>query len=528
MLDTTTLTLRTAGSGIDKYPAKAHAQRVADKLDATEGLILLKGEKSKLWRNSDMAQPFRQDRYFYYLTGCNEPNCYVSYDIAKDKLTLWLPPINFERAYYDGRGSTVEEAMEKYDVDEARFLQSKKKKERLGYMLKTEFIEKEKPWMFNKFPGSVIKRKLWAEKADKELNAKLKVAMNDCRAVKDEHEINLIRKANEVSADAHTAVLKKLSKLKHETEVEAIFIGFSLMQGAKEQSYGPICGAGENASQLHYMANTSPFGDAKTLLIDAGAEWNCYASDVTRTMPINRDNPGHWVTKEQQNIYAAVQKIQKFCISRLKPGKKFIHVNWRAQHMSINALLKLGILKGDHMDIFHAGTFLAFFPHGLGHHMGLEVHDVQPLRFKKTSKAWTKRFDNAAQAYDDWTKQFALKLTSVLPQALGTTSDPGKYGLNPLLCSEPCTPEAPPLEEGNVVTVEPGIYFNRFILENFFLKSEVHSKFIDEDVLARYMHVGGVRIEDDILITRKGYENLTTAPKGEGMLKIIREHAEKV
>lgn len=527
MLDTTTFTLRAAGSGIDKYPAKAHAQRVADKLGLTEGLILLKGEKSKLWSNSDMPQPFRQDRYFYYMSGCNEPNCYVSYDIAKDKLTLWLPQVNLERAYYDGRGSTVEEAMEKYDIDEAKYRGGKKKTERLAFMLKKEFIEKEVPWLFNKFPGDVIKRKVHIEKVDKPRNAKLRRVMNDCRAVKDEHEINLIRKASEVSANAHTAILQTLTKLSHETEVQAVFTGASLMQGAKEQSYGPICGAGENASQLHYMSNTSSFANAKTLLVDAGAEWNCYASDVTRTMPLNPANPGHWASQEQAAIYAAVEKIQNVCISRLKPGKKFVNVHWRAQHMCINALLRLGILKGDHMDIFHAGTFLAFFPHGLGHHMGLEVHDVQPSACTKTDKAWTARFDNAAKVYETWAKTFAPQWASTFPRPLRSNSQPRKYGLNPLLCHKPCTPKAPALKEGNVVTVEPGIYFNRFILENFFLNNEEHKQFIDEAVLARYMHVGGVRIEDDILITRDGYENLTTAPKGEKMLQTIREYAEK-
>lgn len=522
MLDSTTFTLRTAGSGIDKYPAKAHAQRIADQLCATQGLILLKGEKSKLWRNSDMPAPFRQDRYFYYMSGCNEPNCYVSYDIAKDKLTLWLPQVNLERAYYDGRGSTIEEAMDKYDIDEAKYLRNSKRQERLGFLLKSEFIEKEVPWMFNKFPGDVIKRKLWSEKVDKQMNVKLRRAMNNCRAVKDEHEINLLRKANEVSTSAHTAILRRLTKLNHETEVEAIFTGVSLMHGAKQQSYNVIAGAGENASQLHYMDNTSPFGDSSTLLVDAGAEWKCYASDVTRTIPLNPTNPGHWASKEQQQIYAAVANIQDFCISRLKPGKKFVHVHWRAQHMCINALLKLGILKGDHMEIFHAGTFLAFFPHGLGHHMGLEVHDVQPLRCNKTDEAWTDLFLNAATAYEDWTKQFAPQWTSAFPRALRSNTHPGKYGLNPLLCSKPCTPKAPALKEGNVVTIEPGIYFNRFILETFFLKDEEHAKFIDQEVLARYMHVGGVRIEDDILITRGGYENLTTAPKGEKMLEVIR------
>lgn len=527
MLETTTMTLRSKGSGVDKYPAKAHAHRVADKLGLESGLIILKGEKSENFSNSDMPRPFRQDRYFYYLTGCNEPNCYVSYDIGRDKLTLWLPPVNLDRAFYDGQGSTPEEAMEKYDVDEAKHRRSKKKTERLGFILKQEFIKKDVPWMFNQFPRDIIKRKVWGEKVDKQRNFKLREAMNACRAVKDEHEIALLRKANAVSADAHTLVLKKLHGLKHETEVEAVYTAVCLAQGAKEQSYGPICGSGSNAGQLHYVANDCAFGSAGTLLIDAGAEWKCYASDVTRTLPLNADKPGHWASKEARQIYEAVAKIQNFCITRLKPGKKFIQVNWRAQHMVIEALLKLGILKGDHMEIFHAGTFLAFFPHGLGHHMGLEVHDVQPPAWnKKNDRNMLAHVENAAAEYAIWSKRFAPKYAATCVHTADSKPSARAYGFDPLKFMLPNTPKAPALEAGNVVTIEPGIYFNSFILDNFFLNEEKHTQFIDTEVLERYMHVGGVRIEDDILITKDGFENLTTTPKGKAALEIIRCAAE--
>ena len=520
------MTLRTTGSDIDKYPAKAHAQRVSDHLGLDSGLILLKGEKSAKFSNSDMPRPFRQDRYFYYLTGCNEPNCYVAYDIAQDKLTLWLPPINLERAFYDGRGSTIEEAMDKYDIDEAKYRQSKDKTERLGYMVKNEFIGKDIPFAFNKFPTEVLKKKKWAEKVDKDLNTQLREAMNASRAVKDEHEIALMRKANAVSETAHTEVLKKLATLKHEAEVEAVYTGVCLAKGAKEQSYGPICGAGANAGQLHYMANNTAFGDAGTLLIDAGAEWNCYASDVTRTIPINPKHPGHWASTEARQIYEAVAKVQDSCISLLRPGKKFVQVNWHAQHMVIAALLDLGILKGGHMEIFHAGTFMAFFPHGLGHHMGLEVHDVQPpASAKKTDSAWKARFKSATAEYHEYSEIFAPEYASTVARPLQSKERAANYGLNPATCMYPCAPSAPALEAGNVVTIEPGIYFNAFILDNFFLKEEKHARLINKEVLKRYMHVGGVRIEDDILITRKGYENLTTTPKGDNALQIIRDAA---
>jgi len=103
------------------------------------------------------------------------------------------------------------------------------------------------------------------------------------------------------------------------------------------------------------------------------------------------------------------------------------------------------------------------------------------------------------------------------------SQNPIHFSLNPAFCQGPNTPQAPALKAGMVVTVEPGLYFNRFILNRQFLNQEKHAKFIDQEVLKKYLPVGGVRIEDDILITKDGYENLTTAPKGEEMLKVIRK-----
>lgn len=114
----------TANGGVDKYPSKAHARRVAEKLNVSKGFILLAATKARNWPNSDMPASFRQERYFYYLTGCNEADTFVTYDIGKDVLTLWLPPINKARVLWYGRGSTVDEALEKYDIDAAHYIKN--------------------------------------------------------------------------------------------------------------------------------------------------------------------------------------------------------------------------------------------------------------------------------------------------------------------------------------------------------------------------------------------------------------------
>lgn len=503
-------------NGISKYPAKSHARRIAEAIESPDGVIVLEGEHKAYYAHSDQARHFRQDRYFYYITGCNEPNCKVTYDIAKDKLTLWLPRADPARIFYDGRGSTPEEAMEKYDVDEARYLTPttstrEGRPESLTFMLEAHRRASQKIWC--------LKRQdiLQASLMDSFL---LKNAMEACRAVKDADEIALIRKANNISSKAHLEVLKNLRHLKSEPEAEGIFLGTCITHGAKEQAYGPIVGSGPNAGILHYNDNNEAFGKRQVLLIDASCEWQLYAADITRTMPLNAKNPGHWPSKESEAVYKAVEAIQEACIKAIGPGKRFINANWLATHMAIDALLDLGILKGDHMEIFHQGTDRAFFPHGLGHHLGLEVHDMPPPTGQEM-RFWAK-FDFAGQ-HAAFAAEYAPQ-RQALPQFLEIPERwiENNFGLKQSVSMKPCTIESPPLEPGNVVTVEPGIYFNKFILDTVYLKDPQHKRFIDEEVLARYMPVGGVRIEDDILITEDGYENLTRALKGEDMLRAIR------
>lgn len=494
--DAHALNFSVRGHGIHKYNAKAHARRIAHAAGSPSALVVLQGEKKANYSGSDQPRHFRQDRYFYYITGCDEPDCYVTYDIAKDFLTLWLPQANPSRVFYDGRGSTPEEAMEKYDIDDAKYIKQ----------TPNRLLDAIAQACRLSNPTTVL-----SSSSDM-----LRTAMDACRAVKDSDEIELIRKANRISANAHEQVLKQLSQLTKEAEVEGLFLNTCIRAGAKEQAYGPIMGSGPNAGILHYGANDEAFDDRQVLLIDASCEWQLYAADVTRTMPLNQKKPGFWPSVEAEAIYKAVEKVQVECISMLKPGRRFIDVNWHAIHMTIDALLGLGLLEGDHMEIFHTGTVSAFFPHGLGHHIGLEVHDITPTR---------REHEGSESSTDDVASSYATFVQSISPhrQALPGYNSAEHFSPSPSTLFVPCTINAPSLEPGNVVTIEPGIYFNKFILDNVYLNKPEHLKYINLEVLKRYMPVGGVRIEDDILITEKGYENLTTAVKGEEMLAVIRK-----
>jgi Xaa-Pro dipeptidase len=490
-----------SGGGIAKYNAKAHVRRFADALDNPAIILILQGERKANYSGSDQPRHFRQDRYFYYITGCNEPDCYVTYDIPKDHLTLWLPQTDLSRVFYDGRGSTPEEAMAIYDIDEARYI--------------TTDLVQDTP------EATMIKIQVACYKDNGKSRtvvdaSKLKSAMDDCRAVKDSEEIDLIREANRISSEAHRQVLRQLSRLETEAEVEGLFLNACIRAGAKEQAYSPIVGSGSNAGFLHYIGNDEAFDDRQVLLVDASCEWQLYAADITRTMPLNKTNPGCWPSHEAESIYKAVEKIQEECIRMLKPGQWFIDVNWHAIHMTIDALLDLGVLKGDHMEIFHNGTVTAFFPHGLGHHIGLEVHDAPPTRRPQEYNLVSA--DDIPTAY----RLFA-EATSPRYSPLPGYDTKEHFPLSSTPTFAPCTLASPRLKPGNVVTIEPGIYFNKVILDNVYLSNPKHTKFIDLEVLGRYMPVGGVRIEDDILITEDGFENLTPAVKGEEMLAVIRE-----
>ena len=272
----------------------------------------------------------------------------------------------------------------------------------------------------------------------------LKEAIEECRVVKDEYEIALIRKANEVSAIAHTAVLKAVKRAKNERELEAVFLERCIANGSREQAYHGIVASGTNAATLHYQKNDEELNGRLNLLLDAGGEWRCYASDITRTFPINGS-----FSKESREIYDIVLRMQKECTEMLKEGVLWDDVHARAHEIAIEGLLNLGILSGGKKEIFEKRTSVAFFPHGLGHYLGMDTHDT-----------------GGHANYEDKDGMFRyLRVRGRLPA-------------------------------GSVITVEPGIYFCRFIVEPY-LDDPVHKQYINKKILDRYWDVGGVRIEGE-------------------------------
>lgn len=447
-----------------KYPAKAHAERVVkyirSKVPNATGVLFLEGRSAHLLEDSDEPVPFRQRRPFMYLTGVDLPDCAFIYDIESSKSTLFIPPVDPETVIWSGLPLSIEEALAKYDVDA---------------VLPTTELNPKLAQLGAASPDSTIfaiaerisDNITFLEFGNKDMSL-LAMAIDECRVVKDDYEIALIKKANQISNAAHRAVLENVRNAKNEYELEGLFVGECMRRGGKKQAYPSIVASGRAAATLHYVDNDKALAGKDLLLLDAGAEWMTYASDITRTFPIS----GRF-TEQSRAIYEIVLEMQNACIAMLKEGIWWDDVHLRAHEVAVDGLLSLGILKGNRREILKARTSIAFLPHGLGHYLGMDTHDT-----------------GGHPDYSDADPLFRyLRVRRHLPA-------------------------------GSVITVEPGIYFCEFIIRPY-LNDPKHSKYIDENVLNNYWDVGGVRIEDNLLITKDGSINLTDTVKDPDELERI-------
>ncbi|KAJ7046743.1 Creatinase/aminopeptidase [Mycena alexandri] len=490
------------------------------------------------YRNdTDREIAFRQESNFYYLTGCNTPSSYVlaayqpgtSLDTTPS-VELFIPEANLADMMWSVPPVSLAAAQEIHDVtrvDHPPALPAavaKLMKALPGALF--HVLPRASP-LFPAIEEEYLQPILAAENQGGAVtDFYLLSALHRARLTKDAHEISLIQKACDISSRAHEVVMRVLGAavkggivagagagverpllpgewlIEKEAEAEAIFVASCRRENAVHQAYLPIVAASTRASTLHYCCNGGndkefawgPVGahdhqnrnslssgrDLKpqVLLIDAGCEWTCYAADITRTMPVGN---GGKFTPEAKAIYELVLEMQKACMEILKPG-----LHWDAAHLLSHRVLvrgfqKLGIFKSPSSPnsgswaseeaILASGQSTAFYPHGLGHSLGMDVHDV-PSASKPAVNTTIAENNKAVE--------------------LGHTSF---YEFLRLRVK---------LEEGMVVTVEPGIYFSPHLLA-----SVRESALIDHEVLKRYESVGGVRIEDVVHITAEGMENLT-------------------
>lgn len=378
---------------------------------------------------------YRQDSNFLYLTGFGEPEsiCVLAPDHPEHKFVLFVRPRDREREIWTGKRAGVEGAKDEYGADAAYSLADLDEElpkyfenvETIYYTMGSdEDLDKRVTGLLTQFRG----------KRYDSCSGPVSIVdpgeiVRNMRAIKDAHEIELTRRAAGISCEAHIAAMEAVKPGMHEYEVQAV-IEYTFLKNGAEPAYPTIAAAGPNATCLHYDVNDCVIKDGDLILVDAGAEYEHYAADITRTFPANGK-----FSHLQRDLYNIVLDALTEATRTIKPGVKMDKYHEKAVQVIVDGLMDIGLLKGDREKIIEEKEYSKFYMHNTGHWLGLDAHDV------------------------------------------------GRRKVGD---------EVRPFEAGMVVTVEPGIYIAQDMEE------------IDE----KYRGIG-IRIEDDVLVTKDGHEVLT-------------------
>ena len=310
---------------------------------------------------------------------------------------------------------------------------------------------------------------------DEALSALLSEQVAEARRAKDPTEQAHMRAAAAASRRGHLAGLRLarpgMTERQLQVEIEVEFF----RAGGKRTAYSSLVGSGPNASVLHFAPGSRALRDSDLVLVDAGAEWDGYASDVTRTFPVAPRYEGI-----QRDLYALVLDVQQRAIAEVRPGVEYKDLHLAASRRIAAGLVDLGILRGDAQSLVDRDVHALFFPHGLGHMLGLSTHDAGGC--------------------------------------LAGRSRSDRFGLKWLRADLP-------LEPGYVVTIEPGIYFIRALLTDP-ARRETFRDAVDWERVDTLLDFGGIRIEDDVLVTAAGADVLTAdIPKEIAAIEAIRQEA---
>jgi len=396
-------------------------------------------------RNRDVEYPYRQDSDFHYLTGFDEPEAVAVFAPGRNQgeYILFCRAFDPEKAIWTGKHAGLEGARNAFGADEAFPI------DELDKILPGLLENRERVY----FPIG----------HDPKLDGRVFAAVNDVRArvrtgvrapfefvslehllheqrlIKMPHEIHLMQKAAEVSVLAHKRAMRASKPGKYEYEIEAELLYEFTRHGMRAPAYPCIVAGGPNACVLHYTENKDALRDGDLLLIDAGAEYENYAADITRTFPVNGT-----FSESQRLLYELVLEAQLEAIEQVRPGKRWNDPHDAAVHTLTKGLVKLGLLDGRVPKLIKDEAYKKFYMHRTGHWLGMDVHDVGEYRID-----------------GEWRT----------------------------------------LEPGMVLTVEPGLYVAPDC----------------PDVDAKWRGIG-IRIEDDVLVTKEGREILTA-----GLPKTVAE-----
>lgn len=354
------------------------AQRRQDLLNALDDdiVILLPSATEKV-RNNDAHFPFRQNSDFYYLTGFEEPGALMVLSKQKGVVnyTLFCRPKDPQKEIWDGLRVGLEGAKTDYGVDESYSI------DEVSDVLPTLVDGKQtllyplgEDEAFDKKILDVVRTLKAQQRAGKQPPTQLENILpfiHEARLIKSSSEIALMQKAADISANAHIRAMKSAKHRMHEYQLEAEILHEFISHGARYAAYSSIVGSGNNACILHYVENNQLLGEDDLVLIDAGCEFEYYASDITRTFPVSGK-----FSDAQSALYKIVLDAQLAAIETIKPG-----ASWNAAHEAsvkviTEGLVKLGILKGNVDDLIQSGAYSKYYMHRCGHWLGLDVHDV--------------------------------------------------------------------------------------------------------------------------------------------------------
>ena len=385
------------------------------------------------FRNADSAFPFRQESSFYYFSGFCEPSSLIAIVNNKDGIQsiIFVPPKDKLKEIWDGYRAGPIGAVNEFLFDKAF------DNTQIDIML-PDILHGSEQVLYpigkkHGFDQKVIDWTTAAASKDrhsKSLNIIDATSLiGNSRLIKDEHEISLIKKACDISAEAHIAAMKSVKDGDSEQYIESMYIHEFSKRGGRFPAYIPIVAGGENACVLHYVENNQILKGSDLLLVDAGCEYEMYAADITRTFPVSGK-----FSEEQLKIYEVVLDAMNAAIESVKEGNSIMEPQEISEKVITEGLVRIGLLDGDPEELHKAGAYKDFYMHKIGHWLGLDVHDAGDY-----------------MEGDEFMK----------------------------------------FKPGMITTIEPGIYISS-------------SMNVDD----KWKGIG-VRIEDDILVTKDGNENLT-------------------
>ncbi|MDX1756845.1 MAG: Xaa-Pro aminopeptidase [Marinobacter sp.] len=427
-------------------PMKEFAERRHKLMErmAPDSIAILPAAPERV-RNRDVLHPFRQDSDFQYLTGFGEPDAVLALIPGREhgESVLFCKERNPEKELWDGFLVGPEGAIERFGLDDAFPISDIddilpgliEGRSRVYYPLGKDhnFDTQVMDWV------KLIRSKVRTGAQPPGEFVALEHHLHDLRLFKSANEIRAMARAGEISAEAHCRAMRRARQGGSEYQLEAELIHTFMNHGARSTAYPSIVGAGANACILHYIENSAPLKDGDLVLIDAGCELECYASDITRTFPVN----GRF-SEDQKAVYEVVLAAQYAAIEAVRPGNHWNHPHEAALRVLCQGLIDLGLLQGTVEQALEEEAYKPFYMHRTGHWLGLDVHDVGDY---KVGEAWRV------------------------------------------------------LEPGMVLTVEPGLYIAPD----------------NAEVDPRWRGIG-IRIEDDVVVTRDGCRVLT-----EGVPKTVAE-----